>query len=109
MASRSAEYYPIASASSQSEAIRVRMLLDRLCLPYHLLGENIYSIYGAAAAVFAGPMQFLIPQELKDQAEERLLELFSIDPQKLPTQCPACDAFVPRGNCDCPNCGLFLG
>lgn len=109
MASCSAEYFPIASARNQVEAIRIKMLLDRVSLPYHLQGENLYSIYGDAAVVFAGPMQFLIPKELKDQAEESLLELFSIDPQDLPSHCPACEARVPKGNYDCPNCGLFLG
>jgi hypothetical protein len=109
MATPSTQYFPIASACNQSEAIRIRMLLDRVCVPYRERYANLYSLYGDAAAVFAGPMQFLIPAELKEQAEERIMDLFTIDPQNLPSQCPACESKVPQGACDCPNCGLFLG
>lgn len=103
------EYYPIASARTQVEAIRIQMLLDRACLPYRLRGDNLYAIYGDIASMFSGPMQFLIPSELREMAEERLEELFTVHPQNLPSQCPACESFVPTGLCDCPNCGLFLG
>ena len=69
----------------------------------------IFALDPDVAVALAGPIQFLIPREMKEQAEERLLELFAVDPQRLPTQCPACEANVPKGICDCPNCGLFLG
>ena len=109
MTSVHVEFYPIATARNQVEAIRLQMLLDRAMLPYRMRGENLYAIYGDVAMSLAGPIQFLIPKEMKEQAEERLLELFSVDPQSLPSQCPACEANVPKGMCDCPNCGLFLG
>lgn len=109
MASRPVEYFPIASACNQVEAIRIQMLLDRARLPYRMRGENLYHIYGNVAATLAGPLQFLIPKELKEQAEECLLELFTLDPSNLPHQCPACETQVPHGAYDCPGCGLFLG
>jgi hypothetical protein len=109
MSEARAEYVTIATASNQSEAIKVQMLLDRTRLPYRVLHENLYSIYGDAAAAFAGPMQFMIPKELKAQAEATLLELFDVASAELPACCPACDARVPKGSVDCPACGLFLG
>ncbi|MFM2374951.1 MAG: hypothetical protein RLZZ165_47 [Bacteroidota bacterium] len=105
----SVEYYPIASACSQVEAIRIQMLLDRSGLEYRMHRNNLYSIYGDIAVSFAGPIQFLIPRAHKEHAEALLLELFSVDAENLPHQCPACEATVLKGVCDCPNCGLFLG
>jgi hypothetical protein len=109
MAQSPAEYFPIAQAHNQVEAIRIQMLLDRARLPYQMRGDKLFWIYGNIAVALAGPMEFLIPKEMKEQAEERLLDLFTVDPQNLPHQCPACDTPVPTGTCDCLGCGLFLG
>jgi hypothetical protein len=105
----SVEYYPIASACSQVEAMQVQMLLDRSGLAYRMHGDHLFSIYGDIAVSLAGPIQFLIPREQKEHAEALLLELFSVDAENLPHQCPACEATLLRGVCDCTNCGLFLG
>jgi hypothetical protein len=103
-------YFTIASAHSQVEAIRIQMLLDRARLPYRMRGDKLYALYGdMIASALAGPMQFLIPVELKALAEECLMDIFTVDPQNLPNQCPACDTPVPSGTCDCLGCGLFLG
>lgn len=109
MAEQPVVMYPIAQASNLGEAIKIQMLLDRARLPYRMRGENLYGIYGNAAMGFVGPMEFLIPSELKEQAEECLLDLFDVHLASLPTHCPACEARVPKGEVDCPNCGLFLG
>jgi hypothetical protein len=109
MAEQRLVLYPIASASNLGESIRIQMLLDRARLPYCMRGDNLYGIYGDAAMGLSGPMQFFIPSELKEQAEESLLEIFDVHLANMPAQCPACDAKVSRGEVDCPNCGLFLG
>ena len=109
MTGQRVELIPIATASNLGESIRIQMLLDRAGLPYHMRGDNLFGIYGDAAVVFAGPMEFLIPKELQAEAEESLLEIFDIHPSRLPSTCPACEARVPKGIVDCPECGLFLG
>lgn len=109
MAEQPVAMFPIAHASNLGEAIKIQMLLDRAGLPYHMRGENLYGIYGNAAMGLAGPMEFLIPSALKEQAEESLLDLFEVHLANLPTHCPACEARVPKGEVDCPSCGLFLG
>ena len=109
MAESSVELFPIASAHNVGESIRIQMMLDRARLPYHMRGNNLFGIYGDVALGFSGPMEFLIPTELKAEAEESLLELFDVHIANMPSQCPACDAKVGKGQVDCPNCGLFLG
>ena len=109
MSEQRVELFPIATASNLGEAIRIQMLLDRARLPYRLHGDKLFGIYGDAAFAWAGPMQFLIPLHLKEQAEECLLEIFDVQTTNLPSKCPACDARVSRGEVDCPSCGLFLG
>lgn len=103
------ELFPIASASNLGEAIRIQMLLDRARLPYRIHGDKLFGLYGDAALSLAGPIQFLIPLHLKEQAEECLIEIFDVQLGSLPANCPACDAQVGRGLVDCPSCGLFLG
>ncbi len=109
MTEQRVELIPIASARNLGESIRIQMLLDRARLPYHMRGDNLFGIYGDAAWAFAGPMEFLIPKELKAEAEESLLDIFDIHPSQLPSTCPACEARVPKGRIDCPECDLFLG
>lgn len=109
MAFQVVEYCPIAVAHSQGEAIGVEMLLDRIAVPYRKEGDRLFSIYGDAAAFLAGPIKFLVPKEMKEEAESRMMDLFTVDSCNLPSKCPACEAQVPTGNCDCPACGLFLG
>jgi hypothetical protein len=109
MAEQKVELFPIASARNVGESIRIQMLLDRARLPYQMRGDNLFGIYGDAAIAFSGPMEFFIPVALKELAEESLLDLFDVHVSNLPSQCPACDTHVPRGDVDCPSCGLFLG
>ena len=106
---KAVEYCSIAQAKDLNESIRIQMLLDRARLPYRILGESSFSLYGNAALSISGPMEFLIPIGLKEEAEEILNTLFEIDLNDLPTQCPACDSPIPIATADCPACGLFLG
>ena len=106
---KAVEYCSIAQAADLNESIRIQMLLDRARLPYRIIGENSFGLYGNAALSISGPMKFLIPIELKAEAEEILSTLFEIDFDDLPTQCPACDSPIPAVTADCPACGLFLG
>ena len=103
------QYCSIAQAKDWNESIQIQMLLDRARLPYRIVGENSFSLYGNAALSISGPMNFMIPIELKAEAEEILNTLFEIDFSDLPSHCPACDTAIPRATVDCPSCGLFLG
>lgn len=109
MKAKTHEYCAIAQANDWMESIRIQMLLDRARLPYRIVGEANYAIYGLAASTISGPMKFMIPVELKHEAEEIISSLFEVDMTSMPSQCPACDCEIPLATVDCPSCGLFLG
>lgn len=109
MSAARVELIAIASASTIAESIRIQMLLDRASLPYRMQGDKLFGLYGDAAIALAGPIRFLIPSELKEQAEHCLQEIFDVRPFAQAGLCPACEARVPKGEVDCPACGLFLG
>lgn len=99
----------IAIAHDSNEAIRIKLLLNRASIPYTVRNEQLFNIYGAAGALIFGPMRFMIPSELKAEAEAALQDVYEIDPASLPERCPACNAPTLRTQLDCPSCGLFLG
>lgn len=103
----SRKFISIATAHTQAEVIRIRMLLDRAQVPYQTKGETFQSIYPLAGiSTFA--VDFLIPAELEQQARESLEAVFEIETD-LPESCPACGTRTVRGRMDCAECGLFLG
>ncbi|MEM0996925.1 MAG: hypothetical protein AAGN35_07595 [Bacteroidota bacterium] len=108
MVSSNDAFIPIAVAHDQSEAIRIRLLLNRARIPYRVIGEHMHNVYGLAGSTLFGPMKFVIPAELREQAERELQNLFDVN-LDLPETCPACDSSIPEGVVDCPACGLFLG
>jgi hypothetical protein len=108
MASAYSEFVSIAKAHDQSEAIRIKLLLNRADIPYRIIGEHMHTIYGMAGASLFGPMEFIIPAEMREFAEAELQNLFDVNTD-LPDQCPACDTPILGVIVDCPACGLFLG
>lgn len=105
--SRSQKFVSIARAHDQTEAIRIRLLLDRTQIPYQVKGEMLHSLWIAGTSAL-GPMEFLVPSELKDQAEAALEDLFDLHPEDIPAICPACNSKTQAGKLECPSCGLFL-
>lgn len=101
-------FVSIAKAHDQTEAIQLRLLFDRIQIPYRVSGEHLHSIYGMAATTVFGPMEFMVPEDCKDEAEAAIGELFNVDPGDIPENCPACSAKVPKGKLDCPDCELSL-
>ena len=101
-------FVPIARAHDQAEAIRIKLLLNRARIPYRVIGENMHNVYGLAGAALFGPMEFVIPANLREVAERELQNLFdvNVDP---PEVCPACESSIEGPVVDCPHCGLFLG
>lgn len=108
MVSADSAFVSIAKAHDQSEAIRIQLLLNRACIPYRIIGEHMHNVYGLAGAALFGPMEFIIPVQLKEQAEAELQNLFDVS-LDLPDFCPACEAHIGKTSVDCPSCGLFLG
>lgn len=102
------EFISIAKAHDQAEAIRIKLLLNRACIPYRIIGEHMHHVYGLAGAALFGPMEFIIPSHLRESAELELQNLFDVNTD-LPDQCPACDSQIVGVAVDCPECGLFLG
>lgn len=100
-------FVSIARAHSQTEGIRIRMLLDRTQIPYQVRGELLHSM-GLAGASALGPMDFLVSEELQEAAEGALEELFGIHTDEFPSHCPACNAPTQRERLECPACGLYL-
>jgi|GEM_PF-3381726 len=107
MATRT-RFVSIARAHSQTEGIRIRMLLDRTQIPYQVRGEMLHAM-GFAGASALGPMDFLVPHELKEAAEGALEELFDVHADEIPEECPACNTKTQRDKLECPSCGLYLG
>ena len=104
--SRSPKFVSIARAHDQTEAIRIRLLLDRTQIPYQVKGELLHSLWIAGTSAL-GPMEFLVPSELREQAEEALKSLFDLNTD-IPEECPACSAKTQPGKLECPSCGLYL-
>ncbi len=104
---KSHKLVPIAIAHDQVEAIRIKLLLDRIQIPYTVKGEFLHSLVIAAPSAL-GPMEFLISSDLYDQAKDSLEELFDIRPEEISQFCPACDTKTHPGNLECLSCGLFL-
>ena len=103
----SPKFVSIAQAHDQNEAIRIRLILDRTRIPYQVKGELLHSLWLAGTSAL-GPMEFLVPTELKKEAEEALLDLFDLHPEDIPANCPACGSKTEPGKLECPSCGLFL-
>lgn len=101
-------FVSIALASDMTEAIRIRMLLDRTRIPYRVKNELISNIYSMSVGNAIGPMEFQVPSELYPVAMEVLEEIYEIRMENIPEECPACDARTIPGRTECPSCGLFL-
>ena len=97
-------FVSIASAHDQTEAIRIKMLLNRAEIPYTVRGERMHVLYGPAL----GPVEFLVTAEFFSGAESEILALFDVN-MDVPAACPACNTLIEGKILDCPACGLFLG
>lgn len=100
-------------AESSTQAIKMRLLLDRAKIPYMVKNENLQNLFGAGALgafnPVTGPIEFHVPEHFVKAAHEAMAEIFDIHYDDLPENCPACQAYIPEGKVDCPGCGLFLG
>ena len=103
----SSKFVSIAQAHDQTQAIQIRLILDRTRIPYQIKGELLHSLWLAGTSAL-GPMEFLVPTELKEEAEAALQEIFDLRPEDIPETCPACGAKTEPGKLECPSCGLFL-
>lgn len=101
-------FVTIATAHDQTEVIRLRMLLDRTQVPYRVKGETLHAVYGFLGGAAFGPMEFLVPAEMEEEAVAALGELFELHSDDLPSNCPACSHPVHPGDLDCKDCGLSL-
>jgi hypothetical protein len=101
------EWVLIAKAENPTEAIMLKMLLNRTGIPYHAKNEFLHQLYGFAGTALSGPVEFMVPAHLKEMAEESIHTIFELESQ-LPPFCPACDCPTQRGRLDCPGCGLVL-
>ena len=68
----------IATAANETEAIRMRILLDRTQIPYVVHGEHLHSLYGIAGSSLFGPMEFKVPEDLVVEATAALSSIFPI-------------------------------
>lgn len=102
-------FVSVAEARNETEAILIRLLLDRIRIPYQVRGEHLHAIYGSAGTTMFGPMEFLVPEELQAETESALEDLFEVNPEDIPETCPACQSPTERGKLECPDCGLHLG
>lgn len=98
-------FVSIARAHDQTEAIRIKMLLNRADIPYTVRGERMHTLYGGPVL---GPVEFLVNSEYYAQAEAEILALFDVN-LDIPEHCPACQTKIVGKTLDCPACGLFLG
>jgi hypothetical protein len=73
--------------------------------------ENLQSLYNAMGEynVAMGPVEFLVPEHLLEQARRQLQDLQRVHEETIPETCPACSAANPERQTYCPECGLFLG
>ena len=100
-------YVVIATAANETEAIRMRILLDRTQIPYVVQGEHLHSLYGIAGSSLFGPMEFKVPEGLAKEATAALDEIFEVRGE-IPDTCPACGSPTVRHKLECPACGLYL-
>lgn len=107
------ELVKLAEAGSHVAAIELKMLLNRLGVPYMVKNENLQNLigYGSLGGYnFAvGPIEFWVRKEHFAEARRGLLQLRETHPTQVPAQCPACGADNPQQALHCPGCGLFLG
>ena len=101
-------FVTLAKAHNQTEAIQVRILLDRLQIPYRETNHFMTVVYGIASPILFGPIEFLIPAALEEKAKEAMAELFEVKHDELPDTCPACGTPTVVARLDCPGCGLHL-
>lgn len=101
-------FVSVATAHNETEAILIKLLFDRIQVPYQVRGEHLHAIYGMAGSTLFGPMEFLVPTEMQAETETALEELFHVDPEDVPDHCPACETPTEKGRLDCPGCGLHL-
>lgn len=102
-------YAAIAQANDLTEAIRLRLLLDRTRVPYRVRNEQILQVYPLFPFNSAfGPMVFEVPEDRYQEALMALEEIFEIDASNIPSFCPACEGTTQPNALECPHCGLFL-
>ena len=113
MKPRQLNFVKFIEAESSTQAIKFRLLLDRAKVPYMVKNENLQNLFGAGALTgfnpITGPIEFHVPEHMLSAAKEAMAELFDINYDDVPDDCPACGAHIPEGTVDCPSCGLFLG
>lgn len=98
-----------ATVHSLSESINLKLLLDRAQIPFWVANETLglYTLVNASGTSMLGPIEFYVPGHLVQEAQDRIKELFSVEPHHLPDACPACEA-PAKGHLECPGCGLSL-
>lgn len=107
------KFVPLLTAWSITEALRVRMLLDRARVHYLVKNEGVQNLIGGGAGLggynpATGPIEFHVLESDKAWLEEAMEDLFNVHLEGIPEICPACEARTQH-KVDCPSCGLFLG
>ena len=98
----------IAVAKSQTEAIKIRLMLDRTMIPYRTVNENLVLFFRGGCADDSSLIEFQVPSQYAEAAMESLNDLFEVHEDAVPEYCPACESPVDKNKLECPACGLFL-
>jgi hypothetical protein len=96
------------------QTVEIRLLLQRLGVPFRVRNEGIQNLFGLAPvggmSLLAGPVEFWVRAE-DAPAVVAAIETAAKAPEEVPgtlfvAECPACGAEIYPTDTHCPDCNL---